>query len=59
MKLQASRSQDVGDLARMLGQADEEALAAVRDLIAHENPADLEDLESLIYLGRLEFEQPS
>jgi len=59
MKLQASRAQDVGDLARMLGQADEEALAAVRDLITREAPGDLEDLESLIQLGRLEIEEPS
>ena len=54
MKLDASRSQDVGDLARMLGQADAAALAAVRAEIQRWRPEDAEDLESLIHLGRLE-----
>lgn len=54
MKLRAGRAQDIADVARMLGQADEQALAAVRDLIRRQAPGDLEDLESLIHLGRLE-----
>jgi hypothetical protein len=38
----------------MLGWADDETLAAVRDVVARYRPADSQDLESLIYLGRLE-----
>jgi len=54
MKLQASRVQDVGDLARMLGQATPETLQQVRDVVRQLAPADVDDLESLISLGRLE-----
>ena len=54
MKMQASRPQDLGDLARMLGQADDDSLNKVRAFIHHYSPDDLEDLESLIKLGKLE-----
>jgi hypothetical protein len=54
LKLRASRSIDIGDLTRMLGCADEQALAEVRDVIARYAPEDSPDLESLIYLGKLE-----
>jgi hypothetical protein len=54
MKLDASRSVDQGDLARMLGFADDEALARVRSVIARFMPDAVEDLESYIELGRLE-----
>jgi hypothetical protein len=54
MKLESSRARDVGDLTTMLGWADDETLAAVRDVVARYRPADSQDLESLIYLGRLE-----
>ena len=57
MKMQASRGIDIGDLTRMLGGADEQALALVRRVVRrHMNDA-AEDLESLIALGRLEYEQ--
>lgn len=56
MKFEASRVQDLADLTRILGQADEEQLQRVRALFARFHPGDLEDLESLISLGRLELE---
>ena len=54
LKLAASRSLDVGDLARMLALDDEVALSAVRAAVAQYRPEDVDDLESLIALGRLE-----
>ncbi|MFH1141749.1 MAG: hypothetical protein V1724_08855 [Chloroflexota bacterium] len=54
MKLQAGRIQDLGDVARMLGQADEDTLAQVRQLFRRYAPGDIEDMESLITLGKLE-----
>ena len=56
MKFQAGRSIDIGDISRMLGLAAEEQLAAVRALFSELAPEDLEDLESLIRLGKLEME---
>ena len=54
MKFNASRTIDLGDIARMLGLADEDQLQQVRALFRHYAPTDLGDLESLIRLGRLE-----
>jgi hypothetical protein len=54
MKFNASRTIDLGDITRMLGLADEIALARVRDLFRRYAPADMEDLERLIQLGKLE-----
>ena len=54
MKMQASRPQDLGDLARMLGQADDNSLDKIRAFLRRYAPDDLEDLESLIKLGKLE-----
>jgi len=54
MKMAASRARDFGDLGTMLGLATEEDLARVRAVVAHYAPAELDDLESLIYLGQLE-----
>jgi len=54
MKLESSRSLDMGDLARMLGLASEQELERVRQVVEQYSPQDLEDLESLIYLGKLE-----
>ena len=54
MKFQAGRVQDLADITRMLGQAREEELAAVRQLFASLLPDDMADLESLIALGQLE-----
>lgn len=54
MKMAAGRVRDVGDVATMLGWADEAALDAVREVVSRFVPADRADLESLITLGRLE-----
>lgn len=54
MKFNASRTIDLGDIARMLGLADEISLAQVREVFRHHMPDGLEDLESLITLGKLE-----
>jgi len=54
MKFRASRTVDIGDMARMLGGASDPNLAATRRLFARLEPEGLEDLESLIELGRWE-----
>lgn len=54
MKLAASRVQDTADLSRMLGLASDEELAKVRAVVARYAPTEVDDLESLIYLGRFE-----
>lgn len=56
MKVQSGRMQDLADVTRMLGQASEESLGDIRRMFAKWAPADLDDLESLIALGRLEME---
>jgi cell division septum initiation protein DivIVA len=58
MKLASGRAQDIADMSRMLGQADEQLRSAVRDAVAKFRPEDMEDLESLIMLGDLELQQP-
>jgi hypothetical protein len=58
MKFNASRTIDLGDIARMLGLADEVALAQVRRVFRQYAPDDLNDLESLITLGKLEMDSP-
>ncbi|MDE0461127.1 MAG: hypothetical protein OXH93_01890 [Caldilineaceae bacterium] len=54
MKMETSRPQDLGDLSRMLGLAEEDDLEQVRAAVTRYMPDAPEDLESLIYLGRLE-----
>ena len=54
LKLASSRAQDVADLARMLGLADEATLTQVRATVARYALEESEDVESLIYLGQLE-----
>jgi hypothetical protein len=54
MKLNAGRTRDIGDVATMLGSADEHALDEVRKVVSRYSAADREDLESLIFLGRKE-----
>lgn len=54
MKLLAGRSQDIGDISRMLGGASDQDLTQVRTTIQAYLPTALEDLESLIALGQLE-----
>jgi hypothetical protein len=56
MKLQAIRVQALADITRMLGAADEPALQQVRAVITTYMPDVLEDVESMIMLGRLEYE---
>ncbi len=54
MKLHSGRVQDLADISRMLGLADEDSLRKVRMIIGKYLPDDREDLESLILLGKLE-----
>jgi hypothetical protein len=54
MKFNASRTIDLGDITRMLGLASEANHEQVRTLFRRYAPADLDDLESLILLGKLE-----
>jgi len=54
MKMISSRGLDFGDLTRMLGLASEEELERVREVVARYTPDEVDDLESLIYLGQVE-----
>jgi hypothetical protein len=54
MKFQASRTVDLADIARMLGLADDVALERVRSVFERFAPGDMQDLESLVTLGKLE-----
>ena len=55
MKLRASRGIDIGDLTRILGAASEDDLDKSRAVIVAYQEDAVEDLESLIALGRLEY----
>ncbi len=57
MKMRAGRAIDIGDLSRVLGAADEATLAKTRRVVQVELVDGVEDLEGLIYLGRLEYGQ--
>ncbi len=59
IKLRRGSLVDMGDLGRLVGCTDESALADVRALIAHYSPEDSPELESLIYLGKLEVDNAS
>lgn len=54
LKLDASRSIDQGDLSRMLGFATDDDLDRVRAVVRRLLPADADDLEQYILLGRFE-----
>lgn len=54
MKLSASRTQDLADVSRMLGLADETQLIQIRAIVKQYLTNAEEDLESLIILGKLE-----
>lgn len=54
MKFNASRTIDLGDITRMLGLASEANHEQVRTLFRLYAPADSDELESLIHLGKLE-----
>ena len=58
MKFQSGRIQDLADVTRMLGQASEDMLDSVRELFGQLLPGEMEDMESLIALGRLEMGPP-
>jgi len=57
MKLESGRLQDLADISRMLGFADEGQLTRTRALVSRLRPQDSVDLESMIQLGKLEHEQ--
>lgn len=54
MKVESGRAQDLADAARMLGLASEELREESRRVFHHHAADALEDLESLITLGKLE-----
>ena len=54
MKLIAGRSQDIADISRMLGVAEDLQLQRVKKVINQYLPNAIEDLESLAVLGKLE-----
>ncbi len=56
MKLDSSRSQDIADISRMMGAADDQDLDQVRSVCQRHMSSALDDLESLIELGKLEYE---
>jgi len=56
LKMEAQRAQDWADVSRMLGWAEDADLESVRSVFRRFSPEDLEDLESLIYIGRQERE---
>ncbi|HUG34020.1 MAG TPA: hypothetical protein VMJ90_04575, partial [Anaerolineales bacterium] len=58
MKMNAQRTRDMGDLGTMLGWASDADLDAVRAVVKQYAPEDLEDLESLIFIGKREQENP-
>jgi len=56
LKLQAARTIDAGDLSRLLGLASDEQVAEARQFLqAIADKRDLQDFDSLVTLGRLEF----
>ncbi len=54
MKLESGRLQDLADIGRMLGCADENQVSAVQDVIRRYRPQDIEDFQSMLHLGKLE-----
>ena len=56
MKMEAQRVRDLGDLGTMLGWASDTDLDAVRAVLKQYAPEDLDDLESLIFIGKKEQE---
>jgi hypothetical protein len=56
MKLRSGRTLDIADITRMLGLASDADVDAVRAVIRRFDPEALEDVESMIALGRLEMQ---
>jgi hypothetical protein len=59
LKMDAQRTRDLGDLGTMLGWASDAELDEVRSVIKRYAPEDMDDLESLIFIGKKEREFPS
>ncbi len=58
LKMDAQRAQDWADVSRMVGWASDADLDTVRAVFQRFSPADMEDLESLIFIGKKEREMP-
>jgi hypothetical protein len=58
LKMAAQRAQDWADVSRILGWASDSDLDEVRAVVARYTPEDIEDLESLIFIGKKEQETP-
>lgn len=56
MKTEASHVHDMGDVSRMLGLASEKELTHIRNVAKRYAPYLLDDIESLIYLGKVEMQ---
>lgn len=56
LKMDAQRAQDWADVSRMLGWASDVDLEKVREVFRKYAPDDVEDLESLIFIGKQERE---
>ena len=55
-KLQLSRFKDLGDLSRMLGGASDSELNEVRKIVKLYYSESLEDMEQILWAGKLEYE---
>jgi hypothetical protein len=58
LKMSAQRAQDWADVSRMLGWASDAELDEVRAAIKRYAPEDMDDMESLIFIGKKEQEIP-
>lgn len=58
LKMDAQRAQDWADVSRMLGWSSDADLEKVRESFRKYAPQDVEDLESLIFIGKKERELP-
>lgn len=56
MKIEAGRTQDLADAARMLGAASKDRCRETHEIVRQWLPEALDDLESLIILGHLEMQ---
>jgi hypothetical protein len=59
MKLAAGRPIDSNDVSRMMARASSQDRAAAEELVGRYDPESLDDLASLLALGRLEMETPN
>ncbi len=59
LKLIAARMSDTADIGRMLGRASDAEIEAVRATVLRHRAEDAEELEQMIVLGRLEYQQPA